>query len=123
VIRNEDKPGSAADLASGSLVALTFGPQQGNAGTVNEVVVLAKPGSQFTFFGRITYLDLARRRFAVNNRNDQKTYELDAKSVPDNVLTTLHEGADVTVNATFDGKQYLANRISAAPTDSPQAQQ
>ncbi|MBA3913584.1 MAG: hypothetical protein H0X25_06955 [Acidobacteriales bacterium] len=123
VVKVGDKTGSANDLASGSLVTMTFGPQQGSLGTLNEVSILAKPGQQFVFFGRITYIDLARRRFAVTNNSDHKNYDLDAHTLPDNILPALHEGSEVTVNATFTGKQYVADRVSSAPGEGAETPQ
>jgi len=68
----------------------------------------------FSFFGRITFLDLSRHIVAVNNRNDEKTYEISVSGVPDSILRSLHEGTEVGVSAVFDGNHYLARTIAPA---------
>jgi hypothetical protein len=57
VIREGEQSASRSDLVQGALVALTFGPQL----EVQQVTVLATPGTAFTFSGRVTYVDMSRK--------------------------------------------------------------
>jgi hypothetical protein len=111
VVHTGNQTGSLADLVPGSLVALTFGTQQNHA-VVEEVSLLAKPGSSFTFFGKITYVDMSRKIVAVDNQNDQKNYEIHLTSIPQSMMRNLHEGTVVDIAAIFDGSQYVARNLT-----------
>lgn len=117
IIQSQNQRASAADLQPGSLVTLNFGPQQGKLDTVREVDILAKPGSTFSFFGRITYLDLSKRMIAVDNRPDNKNYEIYLETIPTGEMRKLHEGSVVGVTAVFDGKNYVAHEVRFANAD------
>jgi hypothetical protein len=111
VIHRGSTTGSVADLTSGSLVSLNFGPQQGRSGVVREVTLLAQPGTVFTFFGRVTFLDLSKRLVAISNQSDNKSYDLSLESIPTATLRTLREGGTAGVSAVFDGNRYVAQKI------------
>jgi hypothetical protein len=115
VVRSGGQTRTTADLVPGSLVSLTFGTQQ-NGDVVQEVSLLAKPGSTFSFFGPITYVDLSRKLVALDNRNDDKNYEIHLTAIPRTMLRDLHEGTTVGISAVFDGSQYVARNISFAET-------
>jgi hypothetical protein len=110
VVRSDGQTRTTADLVPGSLVSLTFGAQQ-NRDVVQEVSLLAKPGSTFSFFGPITYVDLSRKLLALNNRNDDKNYEIHLTAIPRTMLHDLHEGTVVGISAEFDGSQYVARDL------------
>jgi len=112
-IRCGEQACSAAALKTGSLVALDFGTQQGQA-VVQQVSVLAAPGSEFSFFGRVTFVDLSRKLIAVANNNDGKTYEVSLGSIAPSILQKLHEGSEVGIAAVFDGNQYIARSLAPA---------
>jgi hypothetical protein len=111
VIRSNSKVPSIADLTPGSLVSVTFGPQQGRTGVVSEVDVLARPGTEFTFLGKITYIDLSRKLVAVANQTDEKTYDISVEAIPISMLRQLREGSEVGVTAVFDGARYAARTV------------
>jgi hypothetical protein len=111
VIHRTAGTGSVADLVPGSLVSLSFGPQQGRSGLVREVNLLAKPGTVFTFFGRVTFLDLSRRTVAISNQSDNKSYDLSLESIPAGTLQNLREGGMAGFSAVFDGSRYVAQKI------------
>jgi len=113
VVRSEGQTRTTADLVPGSLVSLTFGAQD-NRDVVREVSLLAKPGSTFSFFGAITYVDLSRKLLALNNRNDDKNYEIHLTAIPRTMLRDLHEGTVVGISAEFDGSQYVARDVQFA---------
>ncbi len=107
VIRSAERTASTADLVPGALVSLSFGPQQ----ELREVTLSAKPGSTFTFAGRVSYLDLSRKIIAVDNQSDKLKYDISIDAIAPNILRQLHEGDNVTVMAVFDGARYDARRI------------
>jgi len=110
VVLSDGQRRTTADLVPGSLVSLTFGAQD-NRDMVGEVSLLAKPGSTFTFFGPITYVDLSRKLLALSNRNDDKNYEIHLTAIPRNMLRDLHEGTVVQISAEFNGTQYVARDL------------
>ncbi|HEV2730047.1 MAG TPA: hypothetical protein VGV15_08445, partial [Terriglobales bacterium] len=80
------------------------------------------PGTQFSFFGRITYMDLSRKLIAVANESDNTTYEIYLESLPPGSLRDARQGAEVTVSAVFDGKHYVARSVELARTSSSSVQ-
>lgn len=111
IIRNGNATGSVADLKPGSLVAITFGSGKGRSGVVQELTLLAVPGSTFTFLGRITFVDVSRKMIAVANQNDGKSYDIYFESIPVTVLQRLHEGSQASISALFEGDRYVAQKI------------
>jgi hypothetical protein len=111
VIRSGSEIRSFADLKPGALVSLDFGNQQGVV-VVHEISVLAEPGASFSFFGRITFVDLTRKLIAINNQSDGKAYEIYLPTIAPDVIQALHEGKQVSVSAVFDGTQYTASSLS-----------
>jgi hypothetical protein len=75
------------------------------------VDLYAAPGSAFQFAGKVTYLDLSKGKMALENRTDNKAYEiaLDPAGAIDQNLTV---GSEVTVNAVFDGREYRARQLA-----------
>jgi hypothetical protein len=118
VVRGTGQARTTADLVPGSLVSLTFGMQQGRA-VVREVSLLAKPGSVFSFFGAITYVDMSRKIVALDNQNDDQNYEIHLTAIPRDMLQDLHEGRVVGISAVFDGSEYVAREVSFADTKQP----
>jgi hypothetical protein len=113
VIRKDQGRGSIADLKPGSLIAVSFTP--GGEGLVQEVSVLAIPGTSFVFAGPITHLDLASHLLVVSNKTDGKTYEIDFDPARLRIANNVREGSEVNVDATFDGKRYVAQTMSLIP--------
>ena len=116
VVKKGKENASAADLVTGALVSLSFGPQK----ELREVTVLARPGSTFVFAGRITYLDLSRKIIAIDNRTDSIKYDVSIEAIAPSVLRQLHEGEDVTVSAVFDGDRYAARNVEVPSANSTQ---
>jgi hypothetical protein len=115
-VRQAKETRTMADLKPGSLVALSFGPDQRRSGNVQEIEILAQPGSTFSFFGRITYMDLSKKMIAVANEIDSKTYDIQLETLSGSSLRNLRQGSLVAVYAVFDGKHYLARSIEPAPS-------
>ncbi len=101
---------TAMDLVPGSIVAVRFSPDKRDLGVASEVSVLAVPGTAFTFIGKVRHLDLRSGMLVVENRTDNKTYELEFAPgvVGDNVMV----GSDVTVSALFNGTGYQARSVT-----------
>src|SRR5207244_710675 len=115
VVRQDKETRSVADLKPGSLVSITFG-SQGREREVREINILAQPGSSFSFFGKITFIDLSRRLIAIANDPDSKTYDIYLEALPSSVLRDVHQGSEVGISAVFDGSHYVARRIELAAT-------
>ena len=110
-VRRGEQVLTLSQLRPGTLVALTFGPNQAGIGGVHTISVLAEPGSAFSFFGRITFLDLSRHLLAIANEPDNKTYEIQLESLPPGTVRGLHPGSQVGISAVFDGNHYVARGI------------
>jgi hypothetical protein len=104
---------TSADLAKGTLVSIQFHSDNKGRGVARQVAILATPGSEFTFGGTVSFLDLRLNRLVVVNSSDEKSYEVffDSGSLPN--IKELHEGANVKVTAVFNGSRYIANSIIA----------
>jgi hypothetical protein len=110
IIRKGEQPASVNDLVEGALVKLSFGPQQ----EVQQVTVLATPGTTFVFAGRVTYIDMSRKLIAIDNGSDRKKYDVYVDAIPVNVVRQVREGDNVTVSAVFDGNRYAARNVALA---------
>jgi hypothetical protein len=113
VICKGEETGSTADLIAGALVSVTFIP--GGRGVVQELSVLAVPGTSFTFSGPVTRLNLATHLLVVANKTDGKSYEIDYDPARLGTKNDLREGSEVSVSATFDGQRYSAQTVSVIP--------
>jgi hypothetical protein len=108
-IRKKDAAGNRADLRPGALIAVKFSPQSRNEAAADEVQIIAEPGTSFTYFGRVSHLDLRSGVLDIDNQSDGKNYEVhfDSTRVPQNLTV----GSQVTVVATFTGHNYTAQNI------------
>lgn len=104
-----------SDLSPGTLVRVRFLPGAGRA-VAREIVVLAAPGSAFTFVGRVTYLNLASRQLVVVSSTDNKKYEIQLNPALVESGDHLREGVDVTIAARFDGEHYVAENVTVSPS-------
>jgi hypothetical protein len=118
VMKKGDANASATDLVPGTLVSMSFGPQR----ELREVILLATPGTTFVFSGRITYLDMSRKLIAIDNKTDNKKYDVSVDAIAPSVLRQLKEGSEVNVSAIFDGRGYAARSIESPSINSAQEQ-
>ncbi len=109
MVVNRGQAASPQDLSVGMLVRVQFSPGQSVA---NNVEILAERGNAFTFQGRIVAVDLRTRVLALSNDSDQTVHELAIGSLDDASLRLLREGADVSIQAEFDGDRYNARTVS-----------
>jgi len=110
VVKGSSGTSTLAQLQPGSLVTVKFSPGRGDRDVAQEISVIAAPGSIFTFYGRITYLNMSTRTLAVANESDKKTYDI--KFTPAAVdPQMLGEGKLVLVKARFNGTGYTADNV------------
>lgn len=97
-----------SDLVSGALVTVTFDASEKGRAMASHVTVLAKPGANFAFSGKISSLDMHAGTMMVVDPRDQKSYEIsfDPGRLP--VTAALHVDDEVRINAAFDGTRYAA---------------
>ncbi len=103
---------TGGQLVPGTLVNVKFGSQQDGDDVAREISVLAVPGMNFTFAGRVTGLDLRLGLLVITSSIDNKTYEISFDPIlipPDG---NLHESAEVTVLTRFDGSHYVARSMT-----------
>jgi hypothetical protein len=53
---------------------------------------------------------------SLSNDTDQSVRQLDIGSVDANTLSLLREGADVNIQAEFDGERYNVRTVAAVPS-------
>jgi len=113
-VTDNNRAVSISDLKSDSLVTVKFAPQRHNE-VAQEVNILAAPGASFAFLGMITYLDLIKQILGVENESDKKIYDI--KFTPTQLANreSLHEGANASIQAIFNGDGYTARSIQILP--------
>jgi hypothetical protein len=109
MVVNQGQSASAQALSPGVLVQVWFSPTQHEA---NRVEILAAPGNSFSFSGRILAVDLRARVLALSNDSDQSVRELAIGSLDGSSLGLLREGADVSIQAEFDGDHYNVRSVT-----------
>lgn len=106
---NQGQPASPQSLSPGMLVRVRLAPTRNAA---KDVEILAERGSSFTFEGRIVSVDLRSRIVAMSNDSDQSVHELAIGSLDEASLGLLREGAEVSIQAEFDGDRYNARTVT-----------
>jgi hypothetical protein len=112
----------ASEVLPGALVKINFAAGA-NGSLVREIEVLANPGETFTFVGKITFLDLRLKRFAIANQSDHETYDIAVDRVGQGQIRGLRVGSDTVVKAVFDGKNYQAQSIEINASARDEARQ
>jgi uncharacterized protein DUF5666 len=105
-------PAAFKDVRPGTLVHVRFAAESPNRGLAREIRIVAAPGSNFTFSGKITFLDLHRGILAIQNSTDDKNYEIHFSPATATERSRLGVGTEVMVVATFEGTQYTARSIN-----------
>ena len=75
------------------------------------------PGSSFLFEGRIIGVDLRSRSLVLSNDSDHSVRELALGPLDATSLSLLREGADVNVQAEFDGDRYNVRSVTPVSTN------
>jgi hypothetical protein len=113
------KAATVADLQPGALVTAHFNASDANRGVIRDLNILAAPGTEFTLYGNVNHLDLHNGTMAVQNKADDKAYEV--KFAPGQFqVDDLKMGSEVAVTARFDGKQYVAQSLNITSSDESQ---
>ena len=102
---------SAQLLVPGALVRVSFDSRGSGHGVAREIIILALPGTHYTFTGQVVHIDLRQGLLVINSATDHKTYEiyLNPEMTPDD---NLQPGAMVTVEANFQDSRYVAGNIA-----------
>jgi hypothetical protein len=111
-VLNHGQAASPQALSPGMLVRIKFVPASRSA---TNIEVLAARGNEFTFAGRVISVDLRSRQVALSNQSDQTVRELSTTSLDPTSLRLLREGADVSIQAEFDGDRYNARTVTLVP--------
>jgi hypothetical protein len=100
------------DLVKGTLITARFTPNNKGEGIVSQLAILATPGSDFSFTGNVTFLDMRAKQLVVADAQSGESYKIsfDPAALP--VTRDLHEGTSVRVTAGFDGTRYMASAIT-----------
>jgi hypothetical protein len=115
ITANGGKAATLADLQPGALVMAHFNNGQGGRGTIRDVNIIAAPGAEFTLYGRVNHLDLRSGVLAVQNKADDKAYEV--KFSPAQFkIDDLAIGSEVAVTAKFNGHDYEAQSLNVTST-------
>jgi hypothetical protein len=101
----------ASQLVPGTLVDVDFVAQKDDR-DAQRVSILAVPGTDFTFAGMVTSLDLHIGLLVLTSTTDRKTYEIYLDPAAITVDDGLHAGANVTTVARFDGNRYVARTLT-----------
>jgi hypothetical protein len=113
-IRQGVRVASPSELASGTLVSFTFVP--GPEGPiVNELSILASPGTVYTFSGQVADLNLQKGLLVLEDSSSHKTYDLFFDPDGRHATEGLNIGANVTARTQFDGKQYRVRDLTVSP--------
>lgn len=109
--QNASASGAPA-LVAGDLVSVQFQSSNNGRGVAKKIEILATPGSKFTFRGTVSFLDMGAGKLAVTDPRDGRRYTIffDPARLP--ASRKLHRGAQVTVDATFNGTHYEADTIA-----------
>jgi hypothetical protein len=118
-ISNGLTPAALKDIRPGTLVHVRFSAERPNRGLAREISIIAAPGSNFTFAGRVTFLDLHRGLLAVQNSTDDRNYEIHFSPTGIADRNSLVVGSEVRVVATFEGSRYAAQSVMV--TKGPEA--
>jgi hypothetical protein len=112
VIKTRDSEGSPGLLQPNALIAVRLSAAPGNRSVADEVDVVASPGAQFTFYGTLSHLDLRLGMLAVDNKSDNRIYDIRFVPAQIGMTDALTVGADVAVVATFNGENYTAKSVT-----------
>lgn len=102
-----------ADLSPGTLVRVRFQPDAGRA-VARDILVLAVPGSAFTFVGRVINLNLVTRELVLASSTDHHKYQIQFNPAQVEPREDLREGAEVSIIARFDGEHYVAESVTVS---------
>jgi len=120
-LRSRNGQATAADIRPGALVSVIFSP--GSKGSdARQISILAVPGTNYIFAGRITNFDTHAGILDVDNQSDGRNYEIHFPPSMEN-RGELRVGAQIAATASFDGRTYATQQITIMHEQSQDAQQ
>jgi hypothetical protein len=105
----------SSKLSKGTLVSVKFHSDNNGQGVVSQITILATPGTAFVFVGNVVSLDLHSGLLALVDPRDGRRYDVFFDSARFPMSREIHEGADITLTADFDGSRYVARAITINP--------
>jgi len=102
----------SSKLSKGTLVSVKFHSDNNGQGVVSQITILATPGTAFVFVGNVVSLDLHSGLLALVDPRDGRRYDVFFDSARFPMSREIHEGADITLTADFDGSRYVARAIT-----------
>jgi hypothetical protein len=97
-----------ADLVNGALVTVNFNADEKGRAIADRVTVLAEPGADFVFSGKVTALDMPSGSMTLLDPRDQKSYQIWFNPAQLPASESVRVGAEVRVTAAYDGTRYNA---------------
>ncbi len=101
-----------ADLKTGTLVSVKFRPDGNGHGIADQVSILATPGWEFEFSGRILDIDMHAGFLSLITSLDDKSFRISFDSAQAPAIAALHRGDRVRLTAQYDGAHYVATRVA-----------
>jgi hypothetical protein len=108
-----------ADLVYGALVSVKFDANEKGQAVATRVTVLARPGSDFAFSGKLSSLDMHAGLLVLVDPRDQRRYQVSFDPVHLRGSENLHIGDEIRVAANFDGTRYRAVEVTTSQTPQP----
>jgi hypothetical protein len=100
------------DLRRGALASIQFEPDNQGSGIADHISILAIPGSDFEFSGKVTWLDMHTADIALLDPRDGNSYTIYFSPALFPQARNLHNGSKVRVTASFDGHHYVASTMT-----------
>ncbi len=98
---------------------MNFDADEKGRAVANRVTVLAMPGSDFAFSGKLSSLDMHSGILVILDPRDQKSYQISFDPARLPVTRTLHVGDQVRVTAAYSGSHYIAIDLMANQASQP----
>ena len=108
-ITRRTAPANVSELRTGSVISVLFA---GSTGDAQEVDILALPGANYMFEGRVTHLNLGAGTLAVDNASDNKNYEIHFNPRLLEQAGHIVVGSEISANTVFNGQTYTAQTIT-----------
>ena len=115
-VRSNGQPVQPGELIIGTLVHVVFRSGFEGANSAQKIDILARPGSTFTFSGRILVVDLRDDHLTLAENASETTFEVGLDSLTSGAKLRLKEGMEVLVQARFDGNKYEAQSVEPLPS-------
>jgi len=115
-VRSNGQPVQPGELINGTLVHVVFRSGFEGANSAQKIDILARPGSTFTFSGRVVVVDLRDDHLTLAENARDTTFEVGLDSLSPDAKLRLKEGMEVVVQARFDGNKYEAQSVEPLPS-------